>query len=937
MNQKHHHTNLYKEIVERMAEGVVLVRIQDLEIVYTNDKMNAMFGYDNGELLGQQVSILHYGDDAQTAEEAAIKNVEVLKQIGDTTTEIKNVKKDGTPITCRVHISVFDHHEYGNVWIGIHEDITESRQSLEDLRDSESKYRMLFENMTYGVFYQRTDGVLIDCNPAVLEMFGLTREQFLSRTSDDPEWKAIREDGSDFPGDEHPSMVALRTGKPVCNVVAGAYNPQKEKYFWFAVNAIPQFRPGEDRPHQVFVTLHDITKNRLDWEALIENENRHRIFVENMNDGMAIQKNRLLAYVNDAFCRISGYTRNELLDKDIASLFDDANREKLKTQLAKRQKGVQERYEIALTAKNGNHVHLLVSPLPLQNENNVYQGSAAIFTEITAQKLMEKRRRFQRDLSVAVSKAEGLQDTLQAILDTIFQLDEFDSGGIYLIDRETGGLYFAAHQGLPQDFVDRVMSYGPGDIRTQIVMKGEPIYLPVDEYPFPIQEDLKTAGITALGMIPIKYGEGVIGAVNLASHTHANIDKTSKDILKGIAQIEIGQSINRAIAEEALKESEQKFRSMLEAMKDAVYICSSDFRIEYMNPRMVEKLGRNATGEICYKALFDNKGQCAWCPSEKIQQGEHIEQELTGPTDNRWYHVTNSPIRHTDGTISKISIYRDITDQKRMEYQLLQKKKLESIGTLSGAIAHEFNNILHMVIGNVELAIDDIPSWNPVRENLEVIKTASLRAAGIVKQLIKYSHQSNHELKPLGVTALLQDTLIFLRSTLPASISIQSHLPEREMMMLADSSQISQVLINVCINASQAMEGKGGKLTIRGEKTSPKKNWAGKKLELPAVEYAKITISDTGRGIAPEVIDQIFDPYFTTQDFGKGAGMGLATAHSIVKNHNGMITVDSKPGKGATFTIHLPLMPQKTIDESPKASGELPRGCETIRRVLDEK
>jgi PAS domain S-box-containing protein len=389
-------------------------------------------------------------------------------------------------------------------------------------------------------------------------------------------------------------------------------------------------------------------------------------------------------------------------------------------------------------------------------------------------------------------------------------------------------------------------------------------------------------------------------------------------------------------AEEALRESEEKYRSMMESMKDAAYICSLEFRIEYMNPRMISRIGRDAVGELCHKAIYDRNEKCSWCVFDQIQQGEHVEYELANPKDNHYYSISNSPILHFDGSISKLTIFRDITESKSIEAQLHQARKMESIGTIAGGIAHDFNNLLYMIVGNTELALEDIPEWNPTHANLEEVKAASLRAAGIVKQLLNFSRKSAQKLIPVGAITIIKDALKFMRSTIPTTVEIRKNLPDMDITIMADSIQINQILMNLCTNASQAMEETGGTIDIVVENESLKESSGTNYPDLTAGEYVKITVSDTGPGIDSEVIGRIFDPYFTTKEVGKGSGMGLAVVHGLVKNHNGAITVDSEPGKGATFTILFPV-----IDERPeievKIPEEVPLGNETILFVDDEK
>jgi len=393
---------------------------------------------------------------------------------------------------------------------------------------------------------------------------------------------------------------------------------------------------------------------------------------------------------------------------------------------------------------------------------------------------------------------------------------------------------------------------------------------------------------------------------------------------------------DRKRVEKALRESEKKYRSMLEAMKDAAYICSSEFRIEYMNPRMISRIGRDATGQLCHKAVYDSDEKCSWCIFDNIQQREHVEYELEDPKDNRYYSITNSPILHSGGSISKLTIFRDITESKEIEAQLRQASKMESIGTIAGGIAHDFNNLLFMIVGNAELALEDIPEWNSTHTNLKEIKTASLRASGIVKQLLNFSRKTDQKLIPIGAVTVIKDTLKFLRAAIPTTVDIQRHLPDTDMTILADPIQINQLLMNLCTNASQAMKETGGTLEITVENECLTEDSVNNYPNLTAGEHLKLTVSDTGPGIDPEIIDRIFDPYFSTKEVGKGSGMGLSVVHGIVNSHNGAITVDSELGKGATFTVLFPVVSDEPVMEAKPSSDKIPHGNETILFVADD-
>jgi len=398
----------------------------------------------------------------------------------------------------------------------------------------------------------------------------------------------------------------------------------------------------------------------------------------------------------------------------------------------------------------------------------------------------------------------------------------------------------------------------------------------------------------------------------------------------------ISDITERKKIEQALCESEEKYRLMMESMKNESYICSSELRIEYMNPAMIKRVGRDATGENCYKAIYDQDRKCSWCIFDQIEKKKYVEYEIAASKDNRSYSVSNSPLSHIDGTISKLTIFHDITEMKNMEETLRQAQKMESIGTLTGGIAHDFNNILGIILGNTELALDDVPEWNPAHSNLEEIKTASLRAKNIVRQLLSFNRKVEQKMQSIEIARVIKGALKFLRSTIPTTIDVKQDIKVTDEIIFADPTQINQIMMNICINASHAMEETGGTFKVSVEKVILDDNSAKNYPELNPGEHINIRVSDTGPGIDPDIIDRIFDPYFTTKGVGKGSGMGLSVVHGIVKNHNGAITVNSNPGKGTTFNILFPMANEKSKGGK-KSTKEPLCGNETILFVDDER
>ena len=274
--------------------------------------------------------------------------------------------------------------------------------------------------------------------------------------------------------------------------------------------------------------------------------------------------------------------------------------------------------------------------------------------------------------------------------------------------------------------------------------------------------------------------------------------------------------------------------------------------------------------------------------------------------------------------------------QKKLEGMLRHAHKMESIGTLAGGIAHEFNNILGIIIGNTELAMDDVPEWNPAKECLEEIQSASLRAKNVVRQILGFARKSVFKLIPVQIGPIIKESLKLIQASAPTTIEIRQDLSCASDTVMADPSQISQVFMHLCTNANNAMQEEGDVLEVKLEDAILDEKSAIRYQGLNPGNYVKLTVKDTGHGIDPKIIDRIFDPYFTTTSLAEGSGMGLAVVYGIVKHHKGAIRVESEPGKGTVFEVLFPLSEPEAKHETKKPEA-LPTGSERILFVDDEE
>ena len=382
-------------------------------------------------------------------------------------------------------------------------------------------------------------------------------------------------------------------------------------------------------------------------------------------------------------------------------------------------------------------------------------------------------------------------------------------------------------------------------------------------------------------------------------------------------------------SKQALQESEEKLRNIIEHSNEIFYVHDREHKFLYVSPKSEEILGYTPEEmmgrwtELITDNPINQKGIELLAEAIKTEERQepYILELRRKDDDLKLIEIDESPIKNTeDKVVGIVGAARDVTEKEqakkekeKLETQLRHVHKMEAIGTLAGGIAHDFNNILGVVLGNAELAMDDVPEWNPAYFNLQEIRKASLRARDVIRQLLSFSRRIDLERKPIRLIPIIKDSIKFLRSTIPKNIDILQNIEDTYDTIIADPTQIHQVMINLCTNASHAMEKIEGILTIGIHYVVVDEDSQLSVPDLTLGDYLKVTVKDNGQGIAPDVIDRIFDPYFTTKEIGKGTGMGLSVVHGIVKSHDGVITVESELGKGTSVSIFFPVVEKKSV------------------------
>ncbi|MGV1100856.1 hybrid sensor histidine kinase/response regulator [Thiovibrio sp. JS02] len=401
----------------------------------------------------------------------------------------------------------------------------------------------------------------------------------------------------------------------------------------------------------------------------------------------------------------------------------------------------------------------------------------------------------------------------------------------------------------------------------------------------------------------------------------------------------------RKKAEEVLARAAAEWSAAMDASDDAIYLLDLDRRLLRANKAFYRLTGsseQSAIGRHITSIIHPQgeKTPCPVCQAQDAQTDALLTMEADHPDNptGKPIEVSVKVVRNQAGKpVSILMSLHDLSSSRKiiaeraaLEAQLRQAQKIEALGTLAGGIAHDFNNILTPILGYSELTLENLPPESPLRQDLAQVITAANRAKELIKNILTFSRQREHDLLPLRLQYVVKEALKLLRASIPATIEIRQDIAPDCEPVLADPVQVHQVIMNLCTNAYHAMRDTGGTLTISLQQVEQPTG-------MPTGSYLRLEVRDTGPGIPASLRERIFEPYFTTKAKEEGTGLGLAIVRNIVKNLHGEVMLETSPGQGASFVIFLPTIHDAGPAEQSPAVALLPRGTERILLVDDEE
>jgi len=870
--------------------------------------------------------------------------------------------------------------------VGISRDITERKQAEQALRESEEKYRELFDTCPDGIAITTLEGEFLDANQSYLDMLGYTLEQLNGMT--------LRElTPAKWHEAEAESIQSLIPTK--------GFGTFEKEYIRRDGTVFPVSVTGwiitdaKGNPEKLGAFVKDITERKRAQEALQESEEKYRNLVENSGDVIyALDENAMVTYVSPNIESITGYAPTEVLGKQFTEFVHPEDLPGRLEEFRRSLSGANEPHEYRYVTKSGETIWVRSNPRLVVEEGRV-TGLQGVLADITELKQAEERQELIRQVLELLNRSGGETYIIRDLLLLIREFTGFEAVGIRL--REGEDFPYYETNGFPPHFVqaERYLCARDATGQLQRDSEGNPVLecmcgnvivgrtdpsLPFfteggsfwtnsttellvstteEDHQIRTRNRCNAEGYESVALIPLRSDDHIIGLLQLNDRKQGMFTSEMILFLEGIGA-SIGIALARKQAGDALREQHSFRTGIIERAAEGLCVCHDipeypHISFTVWNDRMTEITGYTME-EInhlgWYQTLYPDPEtqEKARARMERMRQGDDLhaeEWEITrADGEKRVLTISTSLLETGDGIAHVLALMNDITQHKRaeeerrrLEVQVQQTQKLESLGVLAGGIAHDFNNLLTGILGNADLALLSLSPVSPARDNIEQIESASRRAADLCRQMLAYSGRGQFVVQALDLNEVVREMAHLLEVSISKKIVLKYDLAANLPSVEADVTQMRQVIMNLITNASEAIGDQSGFIAVKTAAIECDEGYLAETYldqRLPGGLYVSIEISDTGCGMDGETIGKIFDPFFTTKFTGRG--LGLAAVLGIVRGHSGALKVYSETGRGTAFRILLPSSDQSagTAREEP-AQVEGWRGEGTLLVVDDEE
>jgi hypothetical protein len=710
-------------------------------------------------------------------------------------------------------------------------------------------------------------------------------------------------------------------------------------------------------------SFRDVTARARAERALRESEERYRAFIAQTSEGVfriehrppvpvhlpleeqvaALYRTGTVAECNNAMARMYGYDQAvELVGKRLAELHDVNDPV---TQGAMRRfvlDGYRHHDTETRELDRQGRARIL-----LNNSVGFVEDSALVRVWGTQRDVTERRRAEQVQsatyrISEAANTARSLPELYQAVHAIVGELMPARNLYIALYDETSQTISFPYFEDeFDAGFPTKRMGRG---LTEYVLRTGAPILATPDVYTRLVEEgEVELIGTPSLDWVgvPLKAGDSTMGVIAVQTYSAGvRYGERERQILEFVSS-QIALVIERKRAEQQLADSEAKYRLLFEANPEPMWVHEDDaFRILAVNQAAIASYGFSEADFMAMTVtdlhpkpehpavdlLLRRPGEPA-----AIRSGlHHLKKDGTAIEVELLAHAIEFA-----GRPARLVLARDVTEQRRLEAQLRQAQKMEAVGRLAGGIAHDFNNLLTAILGSAQLALREVEPSHPVREDLEEIRRAGLRAADLTRQLLAYSRRQVIAPKVIDLNEAVRSLDSMLRRLIREDIELILTLGPTPLAVRSDPGQIEQIVLNLVVNARDAMP-QSGRISVRAESVFLDANQPANSPAAPPGPYVHLAVSDTGTGLTAEARAHLFEPFFTTKELGKGTGLGLATVYGIVKQNGGFIYVDSEPGQGTTMRVYLPPAPGPISTDASAVTAGSGGGSETVLLVEDE-